>query len=98
MGLFSLFYGLYAPYWYSFESQRVAPAFMNFLRERNYQIAAHTSQSFNYPELRNTVFSGVPEENLREIMTGEPWQRDVQNIDELIGEVYGQAFLDCGGK
>ncbi|MBK6908405.1 MAG: sulfatase-like hydrolase/transferase [Rhodocyclaceae bacterium] len=87
MGLFSLFYGLYAPYWYSFESQRVAPAFMNFLREKNYQLAAHTSQSFNYPELRNTVFSGVPEENLREIMTGAPWSRDVQNIDELIGKL-----------
>ena len=87
MGLFSMFYGVYAPYWYSFERQRVAPALMNFVREHDYQLAAHTSQSFNYPELRNTVFSGVPEENLREIMTGEPWRRDIQNIDELIGKL-----------
>lgn len=87
MGLFSMFYGIYAPYWYSFEKQRVAPALMNFLRERDYQIAAHTSQSFDYPELRHTVFAGVPESQLREIKEGEPWQRDIQNIDELIAKL-----------
>jgi uncharacterized protein len=90
MGLFSLFYGIYAPYWYSFERQRVAPALMNFMREHDYQIVAHTSQSFDYPELRHTVFAGVPERDLREIKTGEPWQRDVQNIDELIAKLDGR--------
>lgn len=87
MGLFSMFYGIYAPYWYTFERQRVAPALMNFMREHEYQLAAHTSQSFNYPELRHTVFAGVPETQLREITTGEPWRRDIQNIDELIGKL-----------
>ncbi|MFV5214602.1 sulfatase-like hydrolase/transferase [Azonexus caeni] len=87
MGLFSLFYGVYAPYWYSFEKQRTAPVLMNVLREHNYQIAAHTSQSFDYPELRHTVFSGVPEANLQEIKTGEPWQRDIRNIDDLSSKI-----------
>lgn len=87
MGLFSMFYGLYAPYWYSFEKQRVAPVFMDFLRQQDYQIAAHTSQSFNYPELRHTVFAGVPESNLQELQTGEPWRRDTQNISDLIGKI-----------
>lgn len=87
MGLFSLFYGLYAPYWYSFEKQRVAPAFMDFLRQQDYQIAALTSQSFNYPELRNTVFAGVPESQLQELQQGEPWRRDTQNISDLIGKI-----------
>lgn len=86
MGLFSMFYGLYAPYWYSFERQRVAPALMNFLRERDYQLAIHTSQSFDYPELRHTVFTGVPEANLQELQKGEPWRRDAQNVDDLIGK------------
>lgn len=87
MGLFSMFYGIYAPYWYSFEQQRVAPALMNFLRENDYQLALHTSQSFNYPELRNTVFAGVAEEHMQELQIGEPWQRDRQNIDDLIGKL-----------
>ncbi|PKO87263.1 MAG: hypothetical protein CVU18_11380 [Betaproteobacteria bacterium HGW-Betaproteobacteria-12] len=87
MGLFSMFYGLYAPYWYSFQRQRVAPALMNFMRQQNYQIAAHTSQSFNYPELRDTVFAGVPESELQELQQGEPWRRDTQNVSDLIGKI-----------
>lgn len=87
MGMFSMFYGIYAPYWYSFEKQRVAPALMEFLRERNYQIAAHTSQSFDYPELRNTVFSGIEEQYLQELKSGEPWKRDQQNISDIIAKL-----------
>lgn len=87
MGLFSMFYGLYAPYWYSFERERVAPALMNFLRERDYQLALHTSQSFDYPELRNTLFAGVSEQYMQELRDGEPWQRDTRNISDLIGKL-----------
>ncbi|MDO9598865.1 MAG: sulfatase, partial [Azoarcus sp.] len=87
MGLFSMFYGLYAPYWYSFEHQRVAPALMNFLHDKNYQLALHTSQSFDYPELRHTVFAGIPEQYMQELQTGEPWKRDVQNISDIIGKL-----------
>lgn len=83
MGLFSMFYGIYAPYWYSFEQQRVAPVLMNKIRESGYQLAIHTSQSFDYPELRHTVFTGVPESQLQEIKQGEPWERDIRNIDDL---------------
>lgn len=87
MGLFSMFYGLYAPYWYSFEKQRVTPALMNFIRQNDYQLALHTSQSFDYPELRHTVFSGVPEIFMQELKTGDPWRRDIQNIDDLMSKL-----------
>lgn len=87
MGLFSMFYGLYSPYWYSFERQRVAPALMNFLQEKNYQLALHTSQSFDYPELRHTLFTGISEQYMQEIKTGEPWKRDTQNITDIIGKL-----------
>ncbi len=87
MGLFSMFYGLPAPYWYSFEQQRIAPVLMNVIREKGYQLALHTSQSFSYPELNHTTFSGIPEKFMREIKTGEPWQRDVQNITEIIDQL-----------
>lgn len=87
MGLFSMFYGIYSPYWYSFENQRIAPALMNFVRDKDYQLALHTSQSFDYPELRHTVFQGVPEQYMQELQSGEPWQRDTQNISDLIGKL-----------
>jgi membrane-anchored protein YejM (alkaline phosphatase superfamily) len=87
MGLFSMFYGLYAPYWYSFERQRIAPALMEFIRAKNYRLALHTSQSFDYPELRHTLFSGIPEQHLQELKSGEPWRRDSQNITDLIARM-----------
>ncbi len=87
MGLFSMFYGLPATYWRSFEEQKVAPVLMNVMREKGYQFALHTSQSFSYPEMRSTAFAGVPEKYMREIKTGEPWKRDIQNISEIIGKL-----------
>ncbi len=87
MGMFSLFYGLPAPYWYSFEQQQISPVLMDFVRDKGYQLALHTSQSFNYPELRHTTFANIPEEFLREIDSGEPWQRDTQNISEIINKL-----------
>lgn len=87
MGLFSMFYGIYAPYWYSFERQRVAPALMDFVRARNYQLALHTSQSFDYPELRHTLFAGVPGQYMQELKSGEAWKRDAQNIGDIIARL-----------
>jgi len=84
MGLFSMFYGLHAPYWYGFEEQKIAPVLMDFIREKDYQLALHTSQSFDYPELRNTTFAGISEDFMQEIKSGEPWQRDTQNITDII--------------
>ena len=82
-----MFYGIYAPYWYSFERQRIAPALMEFVRAKNYQLALHTSQSFDYPELRHTLFTGIPEQNLQELKSGVPWKRDSQNITDIIGKL-----------
>ncbi len=87
MGMFSMFYGLPAPYWYSFEEQNIAPVLMDVIREKGYQLAIHTSQSFSYPELRNTTFAGIPEKYMREINSGEPWRRDMQNISEIISRL-----------
>lgn len=87
MGLLSMFYGLHAPYWYSFEEQRVAPVLMNVIREKNYQLGLYTSQSFDYPELRHTTFAGIPEEFLHELKSGEPWQRDAENVTDIINNL-----------
>jgi len=86
-GMFSLFYGLYAPYWRSFEKQRIAPVLMNVLREHDYLMVIHTSSNFDYPELKNTVFADVSEANLQELRQGDPWQRDIRNIDNMITKI-----------
>ncbi len=89
MGMLSMFYGLYAPYWYAFSEQRVGPVLIDVLRDQGYQFKAHTSQSFSYPELRDTVFANLSPEELREIKDGAPpWKRDEQNITEIM------QFLD----
>ena len=86
MGLFSMFYGLYAPYWYSFERQRIAPARMEFIRSKNYQLALHTSQSFDYPELRHTLFTGIPRKTCRSEIR-RPLETGHKNITDIIGKL-----------
>jgi membrane-anchored protein YejM (alkaline phosphatase superfamily) len=83
MGMFSMFYGLYAPYWYGFQEQKVAPQLMQQVTGNNYQMAIHTSQSFTYPELVDTVFAGIPRANMQELKKGPSWQRDTQNISDI---------------
>lgn len=85
MGMFSMFYGLHAPYWFSFQEQRVRPVIMDLLIEKNYQFSLHTSQSFTYPELDDTVFADMPDGTfMQELKDGESWQRDSQNISDIL--------------
>ncbi len=88
MGMFSMFYGLHAPYWYSFQKQRVRPVLMDLLIDKGYRFSLRTSQSFTYPELDDTVFADMPEGTLMDaLQEGAPWQRDQQNVDNLIAEL-----------
>lgn len=84
MGMFSMFYGLYAPYWYGFQEQKVRPQLMAQIAGHNYQLAINTSQSFSYPELKDTVFAGIPAASLQELQSGPSWQRDSENISDII--------------
>jgi membrane-anchored protein YejM (alkaline phosphatase superfamily) len=85
MGMFSMFYGLDAPYWYSFQEQRVGPVLIDVLKQQNYQFDIRTSQSFSYPELKDTVFVNAPSETMHELSSGHPsWKRDELNISAMI--------------
>lgn len=88
MGLFSMFYGLHAPYWYSFQKQRIRPVLMDLLIDKGYRFSLRTSQSFTYPELDDTVFADMPEGTLMQaLQEGEPWRRDQQNVDQIVAEL-----------
>lgn len=83
MGMFSMFYGLYAPYWYGFQEQKVRPQLMQQIVDHNYQLAINTSQSFSYPELKDTLFTGIPPASLQELQDGPAWERDHRNIGDI---------------
>lgn len=86
MGLFSLFYGLYPNYWYSFEQQKIGPVLMDAMLFQNYQMTVNTSQSFTYPELYNTLFVNVPLEYTHELKDESipAWKRDEINISDIL--------------
>ncbi|MCB1932714.1 MAG: sulfatase-like hydrolase/transferase [Candidatus Accumulibacter sp.] len=88
MGMFSMFYGLHAPYWYGFQEQRVRPVLIDLLVDKGYLFSLRTSQSFTYPELNDTVFADMPAGTLMEALNdGEPWRRDEQNVDHILADL-----------
>ena len=85
MGVFSMFYGLYANYWFPMLDARRTPLLMDVMQQQNYQFNLRTSQRFTYPAFDKTIFGGMKPADLYPDSTGAPpWQRDVKNIDELL--------------
>lgn len=86
MGVFSMFYGLYGNNWFPMRAAQRAPVLMDVLQRQNYQFALHTSQRFTYPAFDKTIFANMRPEDMHPLEAGAPpWQRDAQNIDELLG-------------
>lgn len=91
MGVFSMFYGLYGNNWFPMLAARRAPVLMDVLQQQNYQFSLHTSQRFTYPAFDKTVFANMRTEDLHPIEGGAPaWERDVQNIDNILGFIDGR--------
>lgn len=84
MGVFSMFYGLYSSYWFSFLAERRPPVVMDLIRKQGYQLCLHTSARFTYPEFDRTVFSGIPKSLLQEVRSGQGWKSDRKNVGQII--------------
>jgi uncharacterized protein len=84
MGLFSMFYGLYGNYWFGFLRDRRGPVLMDVLLEDNYQMSMYTSANFTYPEFDKTLFARIPKAQLHEQIRGQRWERDRENVTELL--------------
>lgn len=92
MGVFSMFYGLYGNNWFPMLSARRAPVLMEVLQQQDYQFSLHTSQRFTYPAFDKTVFANMRPQDMHPIEGGaSAWQRDVQNIDDMLGFIDGRA-------
>ena len=84
MGVFSMFYGLPAPYWFAMLDTKTGPVLMDALLAQDYQLGLYTSAHFTYPEFHETVFARIPEEQLHEANEGRGWERDRQNVGDLL--------------
>ncbi len=87
-GIFTMFTGIPGNYWQPFlELNRGAPV-IDILQQQGYQMSLYTSAKFSYPEFDKTIFSKVPASELHWIEAGQGWQRDRENVSNLL------KFLD----
>lgn len=85
MGLFSMFYGLYPPYWFAFLNEQRGPVLIDALRDQDYRMRMFTSAKFTYPEFDKTIFAAVPEEALDdENPLDVGWKNDRRHVGQMI--------------
>lgn len=56
-GIFSIFYGIPATYFYNFTSQQIAPVILNELQRQNYQFHIFASSTLENPPFNRNVFA-----------------------------------------
>ena len=91
MGMFSMFYGLYGSYWFSFLNEGRGPALLDVLLDGGYQTATYTSARFTYPEFDKTIFRRIPIAQLHEgdeHLAG--WENDRANVTRLLADIDGR--------
>ena len=84
MGMFSMFYGLYGPYWFKVLNERKSPVIMDALQEQDYQIELFTSAKFSYPEFDKTLFSKIPLESMHASAGNGGFKNDRENTSDLL--------------
>lgn len=85
MGVFTMFTGLYGPYWFRCLDTQRGAVLMDVLMDEGYQIDLSTSAMFTYPEFDRTIFARVPRDRMHEGRPGIPgWQCDRENVTRLL--------------
>jgi len=84
VGVFSMFTGIPGNYWFSMLAERKGAPIIDVLKAQNYQMSLYTSAKFSYPEFDATIFSQIPSAQLHEIPTGMGWEKDQQNVGNLL--------------
>ena len=81
-GIFSLFYGIPATYFYNFTTQQISPVMMNELLNQNYQFHVYASSTLENPPFNRNVFAKI---NTIPLFTvgNTPSERDL-NINKLM--------------
>ena len=94
-GLFSMLYGLHGSYWFPFLNQRRGPVLIDTLAELDYEFGIFGSASMNYPELRDTIWAGIPDDVHDTFPSREAWERDGEAADALIEWLTERAESDA---
>ncbi len=87
MAIFSMFYGLYGPYWFPFLQDREGPVLIDELIEQHYDMHLYTSAAFTYPEFDRTAFVRVPQDRLHNTNVLPIYERDAQQITALLASL-----------
>jgi membrane-anchored protein YejM (alkaline phosphatase superfamily) len=91
MGMFSMFYGLYGSYWFSFLNETRGPALLDLLLDQGYQTYVYTSARFSYPEFDKTIFRRIASAQLHEGEDGIPgWENDRRNVTRMLADIDGR--------
>jgi len=85
-GIFSLFYGLNATYWFSFLNAHQPPVLFDALKRLGYKIDIFSSTNTNWPEFRKTCYVGIPS-SIHDHFEGKPWQKDQQSTQAFIQQM-----------
>lgn len=89
-GIFSMFMGMPASYWFQFLQEQRGAAIIDVMHKQHYQMRFFTSGLFSYPEFDRTIFAQVPENKLQALQRNGKisWQNDQQNVSDLL------SFID----
>lgn len=80
-GIFSLIYSLHGSYWFPMLQERRSPVLIDALDQAGYEFGVFGAASMNYPELRDTAWSAIPDAVQDKFPAAEPWRRD-----RMVGE------------
>jgi hypothetical protein len=83
-GLLSLLYGLHGSYWFPILEEGTSPVLVDVLLDAGYEFGIFSAASQNYPELRATAWSRVPEAVHDDFPSVESWRRDAESSAALI--------------
>ncbi|MDR2034975.1 MAG: sulfatase-like hydrolase/transferase [Helicobacteraceae bacterium] len=74
-GVFSFFYGLNAPYWFSFLDRQRQSLLFDALSFRGFDIKIFAASDLNWPEFRRSVFAKI-NDKIADNFEGDSWQKD----------------------
>lgn len=85
-GVFSMFMGMPASYWFQFLQEQRGASIIDVMRQQDYQMRFFTSALFSYPEFDRTIFAQVPEKKMQALQRSgkASWQNDQQNVSDLL--------------
>ena len=86
-GLFSLFYGLNATYWFAFLNEHKGSLLFDALLHQGYALNITNSTDLRWPEFRQTAFVNI-QNSIIDAFQGVPWEKDRQSTDAF------KAWLD----